>query len=433
MEKPLEKPRMTKLKEKELMCAEVLRENGISNREIARQLQVDESTVRYRLKREQESSDDGRSRQPSVCDPYKDIIHKWITEQSEDHRPDSIRSLYEDLIIHHGFTGSYKAVQRCVRRNAKKTKVRPIRRVETLPGAQGQVDWITQRLWIQEHDEEINMHAFIMVLSHSRMWSVIWSHRQDFLSWIDCHNRAFKFLQGIPQYLRIDNLKTGVVAGAGSWATLNQGYESYSKQVGFVINPCRVRKASDKGKVERRGRDIKSLMIHSGEKFVSLDALQQITNERILNRSQKLTCPVTGTSIYETWYKEQIQLNSLPQSLPLPFDNQVQREVGPDCLVSFEGRQYQVPFSYVGRMVEVRGGPGRVEIYNQTQLLATYPRGTACRLLIDQNHYEGESNDEIIAPTPLGKIAKEIVMEKSWEVPNRPMDQYETATRRLAL
>ena len=161
---------MTKLKERELMCAKVLRENGISNREIARQLNVDESTIRHRLNRRQEKIEEGRTRQPSVCDPYKKVIEEWMPDLSEGNRPESIQSLYEELVTQHGFTGSYKAVVRYVRRNAPKPKVRPIRRVETVPGAQGQVDWITQRLFIHEYGKAFNLHALIIVLSYSRMW-----------------------------------------------------------------------------------------------------------------------------------------------------------------------------------------------------------------------------------------------------------------------
>ncbi len=71
---------MTLLKEKELMCAEVMRENGITNRKIARQFKVDESTIRYRLKRRADGTKDGRSRQSSVCDPYRDVIDSWNAE-----------------------------------------------------------------------------------------------------------------------------------------------------------------------------------------------------------------------------------------------------------------------------------------------------------------------------------------------------------------
>ncbi len=159
----------------------------------------------------------------------------------------------------HGFNGSYKAVVRYVRRHAPAPKVRPIRRVETAPGAQGQVDWVTQRLWIQEEGKEVALQAFIVTLSHSRMWAVIWSRRQDFLSWIECHNKALERLQGIPSYLRIDNLKTGVISGGGPWAVLNKGYASYAEQVGFVINPCRVRQASVSRSVSLCGTDGRGL------------------------------------------------------------------------------------------------------------------------------------------------------------------------------
>ena len=101
---------MTKLKEKEFMCAEVLRENGMSNREIAKQFEVDESTIRYHQERKKEGIEDGRRHQPSVCDPYRQVIEDWNAAQLEAERPESILSLYEDLVMYHGYTGSYKAV-----------------------------------------------------------------------------------------------------------------------------------------------------------------------------------------------------------------------------------------------------------------------------------------------------------------------------------
>ncbi len=73
------------------------------------------------------------------------------------------------------------------------------------------------------------LQASVMILSHSRMWEVVWSVRHDMLSWLDCHHRAFPWLSGVPSSVRIDNLKTGVAEGAGLWAELNQGYASYAE------------------------------------------------------------------------------------------------------------------------------------------------------------------------------------------------------------
>ena len=41
--------------------------------------------------------------------------------------------------------------------------------------------------------------------------------------------------------------------------------------------------------------------------------------------------------------------------LPQPFDHVATRTVGEDALVHFEGRQYSVPFVYLGCQVELRG------------------------------------------------------------------------------
>ena len=41
--------------------------------------------------------------------------------------------------------------------------------------------------------------------------------------------------------------------------------------------------------------------------------------------------------------------------LPQPFDHVATRPVGSDALVHFEGRQYSVPFAYLGQHVEIRG------------------------------------------------------------------------------
>ena len=120
-------------------------------------------------------------------------------------------------------------------------------------------------------------------------------------------------------------------------------------------------------------------------------------------------------------------------TLPEPFDVQVARRVSDDCLVAFEGRQYQVPFTFVRRTVHVRGCPGTVEIRaTDGRLLASYPRGTDCRLLLDQRHTEGPGDDRVMPPTPLGKLGRVIALERSWKIPRRPIDTYLELVRRLS-
>jgi transposase len=427
---------MAKLRERDLVVMDVLREKGWSTRAVARELGVDESTLRYRIARREAGVVDGRSRQAEVCGPWAAVIVSWIEEQqSSEQRPNAVRLLYDDLVERHGYEGGYKAVLRYVRRRMAPPALRPIRRVETKPGAQAQVDWFEKLpVHVEELGGRVELDALVVALSHSRMFAVIWSLSRNLLWWLAGHNAAFLRLGGIPWTVRIDNVKTAVAWGAGPWARLHEGYASYARQLGFVIDPCRPRKGSDKGKVERRGRDARGFLDALKDIcFLRLEDLQMATDERISARAKRLICPVTGHSILESWRAEQEHLLSLPQTLPEPFDVQVARAVSDDCLVSFEGRQYEVPFAFMRRSVQVRGCAGTVEVFSsEGRHLASYPRGTDCRLLLDQRHAEGPGDGRVMPPTPLGELAQAIVLERSWEVARRPIDDYLELVRRLA-
>jgi len=417
---------VAKLKEHHIMCAEELA-NHKSIRDIASTFGVDESTLRYRLGRQRTGAVDGRSLQEEACAPFEPLVLEWIKEQEGQKRPESVQILYERLCVDHGYTGSYMSVYRFVKRRRKTPFSAPFRRVETKPGAQGQADWLQKKIYIHELGGETKISAFIMTLSHSRMWSVVWSRGENMLSWLTCHNRAFEFLGGIPSTVRIDNLKTGVASGCGVWSKINEGYASYARQMDFAPDPHRVRTPRDKGKAERRVQDVKILQVTEKDRFEDMEDLQETSRLRILARSRKLTCPVTGKSIYDSWNLEKQHLKPLPFSLPEPFDVQVSREVGRDCLVSFEGRRYSVPYRWAKRTVQVRGCASTVEFWGEEKLICVFPRKTDCRLLVDQSHYEGTDGDTGKAPAPLGKIGREIVIPRSWEIedaPRRSIDHY---------
>ena len=117
-------------------------------------------------------------------------------------------------------------------------------------------------------------------------------------------------------------------------------------------------------------------------------------------------------------------LSPLPEVLPEPFDLVATRKVSIDCLVGFEGRQYTVPFRFVGRTVEVRGCAGRVQIVGDCQVLVTYRRHTPERLLIDPSCYEGEATEEVLPPLPLGRMGKRLEEIAALQPERRSLDQY---------
>lgn len=307
-------------------------------------------------------------------------------------------------------------------RRRPRPKLRPYRRVEVKPGSEVQVDWVERKVHLAG-EGGVTLYAFVMVLSFSRMWAVVWSRSMDLVWWLRCHNRAFELVGGVAASARIDNLKTGVSSGAGPWAELNRGYASYADQLGFVVDPARVRTPTDQGQVERRAREIDALGLQT-RCFVDLEDLQRHTEARTLERAAELTHPLTGTSIVDAWRRERFALRPLPPTLPAPFDTEVVAGVGDDALVGFEGRQDHVPFAFAGRDVRIRGCGKEVQIFCDGKHLASYPRHTACRRLIRQDVYEGEATERVAAPTPLGQLGRQIVLERSWEAPVRRIDRY---------
>ena len=228
---------MGKLNTEEIVTIQVLKQKGESNRAIAQRLGVVESVVRYHLKRNATGGRDGRKKQTLITNlGLGEVVRHWWQAQTEalpEGRSPNINGLWNFLKDEYDYTGSYKSVRKYVRENFPKPKLRPFRRVETPPGAQTQSDWMEVKVDIGYGLQKV--YGFIMTLSHSRRKAVVWSRSMNQLAWHHAHNEAFKRLGGVAAVNRIDNLKTGVARGAGSWGKINDNYQAYARRWGFML------------------------------------------------------------------------------------------------------------------------------------------------------------------------------------------------------
>lgn len=399
------------------MTIKTLAAKGLPKRCIARQLDLSEGTVRYHLARMAAGAEDGRARQKRLAAACHAAIAVWL----ERHSACNLADLHAWLVAEHGYAGSLRSVQRYVADTWPPPPRRARRRVETPPGAQAQVDWGTFTD-MRVAGERLTLHALEMALSHSRKYAVVWMPSQDTLSWLAGHNGCFERLGGIPAVVRVDNTRTAVVRGAGSWGQLNESYRRYATTVRFHIDPCAPYSPQHKGKVERAVRTHRGLDPRA-QHWDSLQALQAATDAALDAQSHRRRCPATGTSVHDAWQAERAALAPLP-ILPAPFDHVATRTVGTDALVSFEGRQYSVPFAYLGRQVEIRGGAGVVQVLADQRIVAQHARHTDRRLLIDPAHYEGPDTPTVKAPMPLGKLGRRLQEIADMAVQHRPLDLY---------
>ncbi len=417
-----------KLSQEDIVALHVLKTRGQSNVQIGKALGVTEGTIRYRCKRRAEGKLDGRANKPFKVEPLAAVIDHWMADHtarqagSNRPRPANVRLLYEHLVAEHDYAGSYRSVLRFVRAKYPRPKVRPFRRVETPPGAQGQIDW-SEFGGVDIGDGPQTLYGFFLVLSYSRKDVLIWSRRMDQLAWHTVHNEALRRVGGIPAVLRMDNPKTAIAHGAGPWGEVNVAYRRYARTVGFHIDACLPQAPEDKGKVESRIGHTRRRVDPRRRRFDGLADLQAWTDGRLELSAKRRVCPATGRSVHETWLQEQRHLQTLP-ILPMPFDVAVTRPVYRDCLVSFEGRSYSVPFVLVGQNVEVRGCAEVVQVFHDGRMVAEHPRHTHRRLLIEPSHYEGPGNDRVDPPVPLGKLGRRLQEIVMMPVQQRPLDLY---------
>ena len=291
---------MAKLRWEDRMTITSLIGKGCSNRHVARLLQVTEGSVRYHRRRMAEGIADGRAKQMPVAAGYREAIDAYLEANSET-VPANIADLHAWLVAEHDYPAGLRSVQRYVRRAFPAPARRAWRRVETPPGAQGQVDWAYfPNVWIG--GEQRDLLAFVLTLSYSRAWTMVWSERKHQLAWLSAHNAAFERIGGVPATIRVDNEKTAVILvilGAGAWGTVNPVYQRYAQTLRFHVDACAPRSPEAKGKVERRIRDGRLGCSPYRQHWESVAALQAATDERCALLYRKRICPATGTEFLD--------------------------------------------------------------------------------------------------------------------------------------
>lgn len=398
---------MARLRKDAIMVAQQMVERQVPVRQVARQLGVDESSLRYRLSRPAEAPD-GRQERPSVLDGWDARVDAVLARFDDPRLRGETGAMVEASVVHgvlqrdYGFLGSYQAVRRYLTRRFP-VPVQAIRRVETPPGVQAQHDWFECSSRVGGVVQPL--YGLIGTLSHSRATFVWVSFGMQQLAWQTGHLALFRRYGGVPLWVRIDNLKTGVASGAGPTAVLTPAFATFARSCGFGVDPCRPACGSDKGKTERNVRTHRSLFadLFVGS-WVALSDLQAALDARSALVQAQRRCPITGTPIAEALRAEQGLLQPVPDLQEL-FDCVVARRVSRDCLVSFEGRRYSVPFAWIGRQVEVRGTAQDVVVWAEGQAIARHPRHTRRTLVLEPSHYDGTSTATVTAPTPLGHRA----------------------------
>jgi len=236
----------------ELMKIQILHQQGVSQRRIARELGISRNTVRRYLAKGLDNPEYAkRKKRCSKLDPFKSFLHSRIAQAKPVHLSGVV--LFRE-IQELGYTGGLSLVRQYLYEYRGKQKPAPIIRFETPPGKQMQVDWGQMRGGKQP------IHAFIAVLGFSRAMFVMFTDNMRYETLEHCHRYCFDYFQGVVEEVWYDNMKTVVVErdayGEGQHR-LHQPFYQFAKSMGFIPKLCRNYRPQTKGKVERMVRYVR--------------------------------------------------------------------------------------------------------------------------------------------------------------------------------
>ena len=318
-------------------------QSGQSSYSIGKELGISKNTVKKYVDGYPEPHAlKGRTRS-SKLDPYKADLDEMINNGIF-----NCVAILERLQTQ-GYAGGITIIKDYVQRFRPAKSTPAVRRYETPPGKQAQMDWGIVH-YIDGRGKIHKAPAFVMILGHSRTKYVEFTKRCDFYSLLRCIVNAFEYFGGVPQVVLTDRMKTvidGSEAGKPLW---NKRFEDFATDIGFIPKVCRARRPQTKGKVERLVKYVKDNFL-PGRQFVDLDDL----NRQALEWCQRVDSKphsTTGEIPLDALQNE--QLLTLPAQEVCNKHRWETRKVTRDGFISFDGAKYGVPWQYSGRELRVR-------------------------------------------------------------------------------
>ena len=339
-------------------------QKGLKPAQIARELGLDERTVRRRLEAQQFLPRKSVQR-PSKLDPFKDTVVRMVESY-----PYSAAQVLQRL-REEGFTGGYTAVKKFVR------KVRPKREKAFLklafaPGECAQVDWGSYGS-IQVGETTRRLSFFVMVLCYSRQMYVEFTVSQTMEHFLACHQNAFRAFGGVPARIMVDNLASAVLKHPrGEAPVYNPKYLDFASHNGFSISACGVAKGNEKGRVENGVGYVKKNFLAGAAlpDFAAINSaariwLDTVANVRIHGETRKKPA--------------EMLLAERPHLLPRPAHPYDVATVA--CVrassqfrVAFDSNRYSVPARFAGQRLTMKAYPDRLCFYHEERLVARHSR-----------------------------------------------------------
>lgn len=302
----------------------------------------------------------------SSAEPLREVVQHWFNAGVQG------RAIHAALKREHGYSGSYSAVVRMLRRLRADTPPEVTVRLSFAPGEAAQVDFGAGPVLRHPDGRKRRTWAFVMTLCHSRHQYVEFVWDQSSATWLGCHRRAFQWFHGVTERVIIDNAKCAIITACRHDPLVQRAYAECAEGWDFKIDACPPKDPQKKGIVE------------SGIKYLKANFLPTRVFRDLADlnaQARRWVMEEAGVRVHGTTHERPLVLFELERPLlkPLPA---VVPDLGTwhrvvvhrDCHVQFERALYSAPFTLVGKTLWLRATDTTVALHEDYQHVCTHVR-----------------------------------------------------------
>ena len=317
-------------------------------------------------------------------------LHDEIAKGLHDASPTTVwRRLHRAGKLGASLSSFRRYVQSAVPEAPAKPQI-TVRRPEPPAGEEAQVDYGLLGTWLNPltgRRQAVNVFALVLSCSRHTFGHAVCCMDQQ--AWLESHIACFQFFGGVPSRLVPDNLKTGVLKADLYDPAFNRGYEELARHYGFLIDPARAAKPTDKPRVERVVPFIRN-DFWQGRSFSSLAEINAALEDWCINVAGQRIHGTTRQRPIEVFREvEQAALRPLPEA-PFELATWSEAKVAKDCHIQVASAWYSVQHEYRGKTVAVRLTPRLVQCYLAYKLIKTHLRVPKGQRSTDWDDYPPE-------------------------------------------
>jgi transposase len=251
---------------------------GLSVTGISKAIGIDRKTVRKYLDNSKTPTYTPRAPRPRILDPFKPYLDQRLAAGIWNAAV-LLRELRE-----RGYKGGYTILTDYLHPLRQEAHRVAVRRFETPPGKQAQVDWGDLGEISFPDGTKKTLSGFLMILGCSRALFADIATDQTLPTLLGMHEAAFLALGGVPEEILYDNMKTVVLKtltegvderGEIRW---NPTFLDFTRYWGFTPRLCRPYRPQTKGKVESGVKYLRYNFLCGREAADLLDLRGQLGN-----------------------------------------------------------------------------------------------------------------------------------------------------------